>query len=207
VGYGYIVPVSLAANVIMTLESIAGLFGLALVTGLVFARFSRPTARIVFSKKAIIAPYQGITALEFRIANQRKNPIIELQAQVLFSRMVHENGRVVRRFYDLPLERKKVTFFPLSWTIVHPIDEDSPFQGMTSEECVASDAEILVLLTGVEETFSQMVHTRSSYKPQELVWNATFEDIFEHPADGPMTIDVSRIHEVRPLEPQPVGGP
>ncbi len=186
----------------MTLESMVGLFGLALATGLVFARFSRPTAKIVFSRNAIIAPYRGKTAFEFRIANQRKNEIVDLEARLMLSRMEIEDGRRVRRFYSLPLERHKVNFFALAWTVVHPIDEESPFHGMMEEECGAADVEILVLLTGMDETFSQTVHARSSYKLHEMIWNAKFEDIYQYaPDQGPIAIDVSRIHNVARLEP------
>lgn len=113
IGYGQIVPASLGANLLMTVESMAGLFGLALVTGLVFARFSRPTADIVFSRQAVVAPYRGITAFEFRIANQRRNQLVELEAKVLFARLKGEPGNRKRHFYDLDLERRKVTFFPI----------------------------------------------------------------------------------------------
>jgi inward rectifier potassium channel len=202
IGYGHIAPVGLYANLLVTLESMVGLFGLALATGLVFARFSRPTAKIVYSGNAIIAPYRGKTAFEFRIANQRKTQLIDLEARVMFSRMVNESGRLLRRFYPLTLERDKVMFFPLSWTIVHPIDEDSPFYGITKEECLAADAEVLVLLTGIDEDHSQTVHSRSSYKTDEIVWNAKFEDIFQYAPDhGPIGIDISRIHNVTRLEP------
>ncbi len=205
VGYGHVVPVTLSANIVMTIQSIVSLFGLALGTGLVFARFSRPGVKILFSRNAIVAPYRGITAIEFRIANQRKTPLIEVEAQVLFSYLVNDEGRPVRRFHRLPLERNKVTFFPLTWTIVHPIDKESPLYGLTGEDCASAEAEILVLLTGIEETFSQMVHTRSSYKPDEIVWNAMFENVFEQLDGGPITADVSRIHDIRRLEPSSVG--
>lgn len=204
VGYGHIVPGNLYANAVMTVESMTGLLGLALATGLVFARFSRPTAKVVFSHNAIIAPHRDGTAFEFRIANKRKNEIVDLEAEVMFSQMEESRGRQVRRFYPLELERKKVSFFTLSWTIVHPIDESSPFWEMTQEDCTSADVEILVLLTGVEETFSQTVHARSSYKLGEIVWNARFEDVFNYqPGQGPISIDVSRIHNVEQLEPAP----
>ncbi len=205
VGYGHVVPVTLSANIMMTIQSVVSLFGLALGTGLVFARFSRPGVKILFSRNAIVAPYRGITALEFRIANQRKTPLIEVEAQVLFSYLVNEEGRPVRRFHRLPLERNKVTFFPLTWTIVHPIDKESPLYGLTGEECALAEAEILVLLTGTEESFSQRVHTRTSYKPDEIVWNAMFENVFEQLDGGPITADVSRIRDIRRLEPSSVG--
>jgi len=200
IGYGGIVPVGTAANVLVTMESVTGLLGFTLITGILFARFSRPTAHIVFSKHAVIAPYRGFTAFEFRIANERKNEIIELEAQILFSRMEHYEGRAIRQFYPLPLERSKVSFFPLSWTVVHPIDENSPLFRLTDGDLRSADAEFLVLLTGIDDTFSQTVHTRSSYKDDEIVWNARFVDIFKRPVDsGPLEIDVARVHEFERL--------
>lgn len=196
VGYGGISPSSLSANILVAVESMFALLGFALGAGILFARFSRPTARIVFSRNAIIAPYQDKTAFEFRIANQRKNQIIDLEAKVLFSRFEREDGTLIRRFYPLQLERQKVVFFPLSWTIVHPIDEMSPLYGKTDQDLRESHAEFLILLTGVDEIFSQSVHTRSSYKADELVWNARFSDVFVIPkGDEPLKIDIGRISE------------
>jgi len=199
VGYGHIVPASTAANIVVTIESIFGLFGLALTTGVVFARFARPTAKILFSANAIVAPYREGRGLMFRIANQRSTQIIELEATVVFSRMVDEDGRSVRRFYPLNLERDQVVFFPLAWTIVHPIDGQSPFHELTSEECIRADAEIMVLLKGIDETFSQTVHTRSSYKARELVWSAKFADIYLREGPHTIGIDLGRLSELQPL--------
>jgi inward rectifier potassium channel len=200
IGYGHISPSGLPANILVTIESLVGLFGFALVAGLLFARVSRPTARILFSDTAVIAPYRGITAFEFRIANQRTNQIIELAAKVVYSRMERSDGTDVRRYYELPLERRKVAFFPLSWTIVHPIDASSPLHGLTDNDLRETDAEFLILLTGIDETFSQTVHARSSYKPHEIVWNAKFANIFNRPSrDGQLTIDVGRIHSIEKI--------
>ena len=197
IGYGHIVPASVGANMLVTIEAMVGLFGLALGTGLIFARFSRPLAEIVFSEQAIVAPYRGITAFEFRIVNRRRNEIMELEAKVHLAWLEESDGLLKRRFHELPLERHKVAFFPLSWTIVHPIDKESPLFGVTREQLVASNAEFLVLLTGIDETFSQTVHARSSYRGEEVVWRAAFTNIFERlSADAPLAIDVGRIHDI-----------
>ena len=200
IGYGHIIPVSLAANLLMTIEAVVGLFGLALGTGLIFARFSRPRANIVFSRSAVIAPYRGGTAFQFRIVNTRRSQLVDLEAKVLLSRRESkEKGSTKRRFHELELERRRVTFFPLSWTIDHPIDEERPLWGVTAQELADSDPEFLVLLTGIEETFSQMVHARTSYKADEIIWQARFANMFERPQpDAPLAIDVSRIHDVEP---------
>ena len=161
IGYGRINPVSLTANILVTAESLVGMLGLALGTGILFARFSRPSARILFSHNAVVAPYRDITGFEFRIANERSNQLIETNVTVTLSRFETEHGKRVRRFHLLPLERKSVVFFPLSWTIVHPIDELSPLHGVSRQQLIESDAEFLVLITAIDETFSQTVHARS----------------------------------------------
>ena len=197
IGYGIVSPTGLAANLVVTAEALVGLLWLALATGLLFARFSRPTARILFSRQAVVAPYRGGTAFEFRIANARSSQLIEVEAKVLFARFEQAGGRAVRRFYPLALERDSVVFFPLAWTIVHPITESSPLHGLTADDLRASDAEFLVLLSGIEEAFAQRVHARSSYKGDEIVWGARFADILHHPAGRePITIDVGRLDSI-----------
>jgi inward rectifier potassium channel len=199
IGYGQIGPNGLAANVLVTIEALVGLMYQALATGLLFARFSRPTAAIVFSRQAIIAPYAGMTSLQFRIANQRRrNEIIELEAQVLYTSFEkNDRGQVVRRYRLLPLERNKVTFFPLAWTIVHPIDEGSPLAGKSREDLERDEAEILVLLTGVDETYEQTVHARTSYRADEIVWNARFRSVFRGTSSSQLlAIDVTRLHDI-----------
>jgi inward rectifier potassium channel len=191
----------LAANVLMTVETIWGLFGLALVTGLIFARFSRPMARVIFSDNAVVAPYRSMTAFMFRVANQRRSQMVSLEARVVMSRLEQTDGGPKRQFYGLELERHKVSFLPLTWTLVHPIDEESPFHNVTEAEFLASDAEVLILLTGMDETFSQMVHSRSSYKASEVVWNARFQSLYE--ADRPtehLSIDINRLHDIEPMD-------
>ena len=202
IGYGQIGPNGLAANVLVTIEALVGLMYQALATGLLFARFARPTASIVFSRHAIVAPYAGMMSLQFRIANRRRrNEIIQLEAQVLYTAFTtNDDGRLVRRYRLLPLERNSVTFFPLAWTIVHPIDETSPLAGKTREDLEREQAEILVLLTGVDETNEQTVHARTSYRTDEIVWNARFVDILS--TDGVRRLDYARFHVVVPLPPE-----
>jgi len=201
VGYGHIIPVSTVANSLVTLESIVGLFALALGTGLIFARFSRPLASMIFSRNAVIAPYRGINALMFRVANRRRSQLVDIQARLVLSRLEQTEAGLQRQFHLLQLERHRVSFLPLAWTVVHPIDDDSPLHGVGEEEFLDSDAEILVLLTGIDEVFSQMVHSRSSYKADEVVWGARFQSLYQ--ADRPnahLTIDVARLHDIEPAE-------
>jgi inward rectifier potassium channel len=198
IGYGSIVPLNFAANLVVTIESLVGLLGFAIVAGIMFARFARPMAQIVFSRNAIIAPYRDITAFMFRVVNQRSNEIVELRAQVMLTRRKREGFAAAdREFVQLKLERDRVTFFPLTWTVVHPIDADSPLRGKTQADLAACDTEFLILLNGFDETFSQTVHTRSSYKANELVWGAKFRDVFNPPhADGTLSVDIRKLHEV-----------
>ena len=197
IGYGHVFPESISANFIVALESFVGLLGFAIITGLLFARFSRPNAKILFSKNAIVAPYHDINAFEFRIANARKNQIIELQAQLTFSRMEKTGNHLIRKYHRLNLERDKVPFFPLTWTIVHPIDDDSPLKNITQNELIKSDAEFLILLTGTDDTFNQTVHSRFSYRADEIIFGAKFSNLFEYGKDGHhITVDVGRLSEI-----------
>jgi inward rectifier potassium channel len=169
-----------------------GLLGLALWTGLLFARFSRPMAALIFSEHAVVAPYRNQAAFMFRVVNGRSNQMVELNATVLFSRIV--NG--VRKYNNLVLERSGVVFFPLSWTIVHPIDEKSPLYGSTRGDLEGSDAEVLILITGTDETFSQTVHARTSYKPAEILFGKKFANIYEPLENGIASINVRRLSEL-----------
>lgn len=196
IGYGHVAPSGLAANLLMAVEALVGLLSFALASGLVFARFSRPVAWIVYSRRALIAPYRDGAGFMFRIVNGRSNQLIEVHAKVSVA-LGHDGAR---RFHELPLEREGVVLFPLSWTIVHPIDESSPLWGMTEEELRASDAEFFVTLQAIDETFSQQVHSRTSYKPGEIVWGARFADVFVRRAGRPLGIDLSRLHDFRPAE-------
>lgn len=201
IGYGQVGPNGMAANLVVTVEALVGLMYQALATGLLFARFTRPTAALLFSRHAVVGPYNDSQGLMFRIVNRRRNEIIELEAQVLFSALEPDpKGGTVRRYSPLPLERNKVTFFPLSWTIVHPIDSASPLAGRTPEDLERAQAEILVLLSGIDEAVEQTVHARSSYRASEIVWNARFQSMFlQSDARSRLAVDVSRVHEIEPV--------
>ena len=201
IGYGTIHPVGIVPNLIVTIESYYSLLANALITGLVFARFARPTAKIIFSDVAVIAPYRGIEGLMFRLVNGRSNQLIEVGIQVLFARFVNEDGRTVRRFDFLELERKRVTFLPLALTVVHPITDNSPLKGLTQDDLNATDAELLILLTATDETFAQLVHTRSSYKPHEIRCGYKFVSIYNQVADGePISIDIRKLSKIEKAE-------
>ena len=197
IGYGGLAPASLAANLITTAEAVVDVIFIALATGITFARFSRPTSGIVYSKNAVVAPYRDHSGLMFRIVNERKSQIIELTAKVTLSRFETEAGQQVRRFYSLDLERDKVAFFPLALTLVHPIGEGSPLYDVSEAELLRSDAEILILITGVDDTFSQMVHSRSSYKAEEVLWGVRFVSLYSSKNPGSkVSIDVRKLSKV-----------
>jgi inward rectifier potassium channel len=197
IGYGTIHPVGLIPNLVVTIESYYSLLVNALITGLVFARFARPTARIVLSDVAIIAPYRDITGFMFRVVNGRNNQLIDVKAQVMVARFIEIDGKITRKFDLLELERRSVTFFPLTWTIVHPIDESSPLFGLTEAELKASDAEFLILLSATDETFATSVHQRSSYKPSEVKFGYKFVSIYNDvEAGAPITIDVRKLSQI-----------
>jgi inward rectifier potassium channel len=197
IGFGNVYPVGFVANAVMTVEALVGLLAVALVTGLIFARFSRPQARIRYSAHAVIAPYRDGQAFEFRIANERRTQIVELQATVLFSQFENTATSRTRTFVPLELERHSVVFFPLAWTIVHPITADSPLHGVTADDLRGCGAEFLVLLSGFDETFSQTVHSRTSYTANDLLWNARFANVFNPPRDdGILSIDIAKLDDV-----------
>ncbi len=199
IGYGRMSPNGLLVNLLVTLEALVGLLGFALATGLLFARFSRPTARILFSRTAVIAPFRGGSALMFRVANERSNQLVEVAATVSLSRLEQTAAGAVRRFHELALERPKVLFLPLHWVVVHPIDEASPLFRVTPDEFRLSQAEVLVLISGTDETFSQRVHARSSYRADEIVWGARFGDMFLRTSAGLLGIDLRKIHDTEPV--------
>ena len=202
IGYGNISPVGMAANWIVVIESLAGLLATALITGLIFARFSRATARIMFSENAVIAPYKNITGFMFRITNARKNQLVSLELKLNLALYTGGSNPTNRKFHELKLERHRVEFFPLAWTIVHPIDEQSPLYGYTPERLQQEMPEFFVLLTGLDDSSLQIVHTRTSYRHEEIVWNAKFASIYEPISHNePITIDVGKLHDIEILEP------
>jgi inward rectifier potassium channel len=198
VGYGNMYPHGIAANLIATFESLVGLLAFAIATGLVFGRFSRPSARIAFSQSMLVSPYQNGASLQFRIVNRRSNNIIDLNARVVLMTVEMLDGKLQRRFRSLELERSDVLFFPLTWTIVHPINESSPLFGVTQETMQILQAELIVTLQGFDETFGQTVHAHFSYRYNELVWGVRFRPAFEIDAQGDIRLDTAMLSETEP---------
>jgi inward rectifier potassium channel len=199
-------PMTFYANIVVTIETATGLMLVALATGLVFARFSRPRARILFSHVAVIGPYNGAPTLSVRLANERRNQIVqaEVSAHLLRDERTRE-GALVRRFYDLKLSRYGTPVFALSFSVMHEIDRDSPLHGQTRASLEAVNAELVVTATGVDETIAQRVHARASYLPDEIRWDHRFVDVIGWTEDGLRVVDYRRFHDTVALRaaPQP----
>lgn len=196
IGYGQLLPAGLAGNIIATAETVFGMLTVALSAGVVFSRVSRPTARMMFSEVAVIGKRNGVQTLMFRIANQRRNQIVEAEINVTALRTEQTlEGETVRRFHDLKLERSRSPIFALTWTVLHPIDEKSPLYGATPESLTAQDVEIICSITGIDETFAQPVHARFGYSAEAIRWNARFVDIMLSHEDGRRTIDYRHFHD------------
>jgi inward rectifier potassium channel len=204
IGYGQMYPATTYANVVMTVEAAAGLLILALATGLVFARFSRPTARILFSQVAVIGPHNGRPTLAFRLANQRRNQILQAEVAVTLVRDERtEEGPLIRRFYDLKLARYRSPVFALTFTIMHEIDRDSPLADATAASLKADNTELVVTASGIDETIAQRVHARTSYLPDEILWGHRFVDVIGWTEDGSRVIDYRRFHDTELLNAAP----
>jgi inward rectifier potassium channel len=197
VGFGQMAPQTLAAHLAVTLESFVGLFNLAIATGLLFARISRPTARVMFSDRAVVTSYQGKPTLMFRAANRRRNRIVEAEITVNLARDgVTQEGSRMRGFENLATVRSRSPVFILTWQIMHQIDETSPLFGETTQSLLEQRAEIVVILKGLDETFAQTIHARASYTPEEIVWGGRLVDIFSRNDDGRPVIDYTRFHDI-----------
>src|SRR4051794_24893711 len=193
VGYGNMWPIGPAANTLAAIEALAGLMTFAIATGLLFGRFSRPSARLGFSPKMLIAPYGDGTSLQFRVVNRRSNNVIDVEARLLLMTVEGENGKPVRRFHQLELERRHVLFLPLTWTVVHPITEGSPLFGRTKQDLEKLQAEVLVTMKAFDESFGQVVNSRFSYRYDDMVWGARFAQAFEVEDDGDLRLEVDRV--------------
>lgn len=200
VGYGAVSPSCMISNVIASGIALTGLMTFALITGLIFARFSKPKAQILFSKIALITHYRDGTGFMFRIANRRDNPIVNLEAKLTLS-WVEElgMGEKRRKFARLPLEIDKVVMLPLNWTIVHPIDKDSPLYGKNERELERMNIEIIVLIEGFDETFSQIVHKTGSYRHEDIMWNRRFRQMYFPGKDGRTVLNLDAINDVEKI--------
>lgn len=202
INYTVFVPQTLYANVVVCVEAFIGLLMLALFTGIIFARFSRPYARVVFSRCAVIIPFDGVPTLMFRTANQRGNSVLDAEIRLSLARQqTTREGIVMRRFEEIKAVRERSSLFALSWTIMHRIDRSSPLYGMTTEQMIAEQAEIVAMLSGVDETLADRIYARHSYTPDEIVWGERFVDVLSVTADGRRVVDLTRFHDTEPFRP------
>jgi inward rectifier potassium channel len=196
VGYGHISPKGITTNSIAAFESMMGLLAFALATGLLYGRFSRPSAKIVYSDNILVAPYlENSRGLMFRLANKRRNMLLDLEIEIIFSFNDHVDGKIVRRFYPLEVERKYVSLLSLNWTVVHPLNENSPIRDMTKEDMEREEAGFAVLLRAFDDTFSQTVHSRTFYQAEDMKWGAKFKPVFDRDTDGRIVLDLSKISD------------
>jgi inward rectifier potassium channel len=189
IGYGDMRPATLYANILVTVEVLLGMTTLAIVTGLVFARFSRPTARVMFSRVAVVTLHDGVPTLMFRAANQRRNQILEATVSVALLRdEMSAEGMPMRRFHDMHVSRPRSPMFALSWTVMHPITEGSPLYGENRESLLGQNGEIVISIMGFDETASQTIFARHSYLADEVMWNRRFVDILTRNEEGWRTV-------------------
>jgi inward rectifier potassium channel len=201
IGYGAIHPQTFYANLIVTIEAIASLLLIAVVTGLAFARFSRPVAKVLFSQFIIITTHNRQPTLMFRVANERHNFILEATAQIyLILDEVTAEGDFIRRIHELKLLRRRTPSLLLTWTIMHPINQASPLYGLTTEDLVQRHANISVLVGGVDETVAYTITARHVYATDEILFDYRFEDIIHNTDSGERLFDYSRFHQVQRLE-------
>ncbi len=201
IGYGAMYPRTLYIHILVTTEVFIGLLGVAMATGLMFARFSQPTARVLFSNVAVICPYNGVPTLMFRTANQRSNAIVEAQIRVTLLRPeVTPEGHSLRRLEDLKLVRSETPIFTLSWMVMHVIDETSPLYQATFESLKESNITLIIMLTGLDETVAQTMHARYYYYPENILWDMSFVDTLLRDKHGNSHINYSNFHDVMPLD-------
>jgi inward rectifier potassium channel len=196
VGYGSIYPKGLGAEILSSVEALVGVLGFAVATGLLFGRVSRPSARIGFSTNILVTPYQDATSLQFRVVNLRPNLLMELEVRTLLMLVDEDGGGPKRVYKQLRMEREQVLFMPLTWTIVHPIDTESPLWQVTAEQLARQQAEFLILIKGYDDTFSQTVLVRHSYRHDEMVWGRHFAPAFSVDEQGDMVLEIQKVGDI-----------
>lgn len=200
VGYGVMHPATFYAHMLVSAEILFGVLAVPVATGLTILKFARPTARVLFSRNAVVAPFDGVPTLMFRAANIRSNTIVEARVKVTMLRVeTTAEGHTLRRLVDLPLVRDTNPSFALSWVILHPISEESPLFGMTGEACLERDVQIVAVMTGLDATSSTTVHARYAYDASDLRFGQVFADIITTLPDGSLRIDYRRFHDLRPV--------
>jgi inward rectifier potassium channel len=202
IGYGSMYPESPAANMLVVVESITSLTLTALATGLVFAKFSRSTARVVFTREVVISTVDGVPTLALRLGNQRGNRIVDAQIRaVLVRKEVSAEGNVFYRMLDLRLSRQHALSLSRSWAVMHPIDASSPLYGKTPEAVAADETELSVMVVGLDETTMQPIHASHQYFARQILWGARHADILSEAPDGDLIMDLDKFHDTEPTAP------
>jgi inward rectifier potassium channel len=199
VGYGHMYPTTLYGNVLTTIEIMVGMFGLAVMTGLIFVRFSRPTARIEFTRNVVIAPFDGQPTLMLRVANLRHYSMAEAEFKIMFMRDEDvKEGDNIRRFYSLKLQFDHIITFPVALTLRHTIDEQSPLHGTTEESLEASDARLVASVVGIETVIQAAVQSQKDYSWRDFRFGERFVEIYTETGEGRLTVDYGRLHDTEP---------
>lgn len=198
IGYGAMSPRSTAANSVVVLESVVGLVLTALATGLFFAKLSRPSARVVFSRKAVVCRHRGKPTLMLRVSNERGNAIVDAQLRAVVSRTERDAGELFYRSIDIKLMRDRAPTLSRSFSIMHTIDEASPFWGATAESVAAAEYELQVMIIGIDDVSMQTVHTSYTYQFDEILWGVRLVDVLSEPGSGHMVLDLRKFHDVEP---------
>jgi inward rectifier potassium channel len=200
VGYGVLHPDSLSANVLSSIEALLGVLIFAIMAGICYTRFSKPTGGYKFSEKALVSPYQNMNSLQVRVANHRKSNIVEVEATMMLSMEVEDNGVNKRLFLNLPLERNKIYYLPLSWTVVHPITADSPLYNKTAEDLEHANAELIIMIKSHDDAYAQTIHGVTSYTYEEFVWGAKFESSYYTGKNGVAVFEIDKLGNHHPAE-------
>jgi inward rectifier potassium channel len=204
IGYGAMYPDSTAANVLVVLESIASLLLMAVSTGLVFAKFSRSTARFVFSRSAVITPLNGVPTLMFRLGNERSNQLVNAEIRLVMVRTERmPEGGTFYRMLDLKPSRERALSLSRSWNVLHAIDGTSPLAGETPASVADKEIELQVMVIGIDDITMQMVHTTHRYFAKDILWGARMADVLTETPDGHLQLDLGKFHDVEPSVPTP----
>ncbi|HLX81965.1 MAG TPA: ion channel [Burkholderiales bacterium] len=202
IGYGAMYPGSTAANAVVVVESIVSLLLTAISTGIVFAKLSRSRARCVFTRHAVIAPFDGVPTLMFRLGNERGNQIVDAKVQVaLFRTERTDDGRMYYRPFDLHLLRDHTLSLFRSWNVLHPIDDASPLRGETPASMAEKEIELQVMVIGLDDVTMQTVHANYRYFTKDILWGARLVDVISETPDGNVLLDLRRFHDVEPTVP------
>jgi inward rectifier potassium channel len=198
VGYGTLAPTGFGAQLVATVEAFIGFLSFSLATGLAYGRFSKPNSKIIFSDYVLFSKYQDGHSIKIKLANERDNVLLEVTAKMILTMdKILPSGEIEKNYYQLPLEIDRIELLPYTWTLVHKIDEESPFWGKSQAEISQAHPEFLVLIKGFDETFSQHVHTKQSFITSDMKWNQSFSKIFAPNEEGMIEFDINHINNIK----------